>query len=87
MKCKKLLTVSGPEDLIINRFFSDISVKRRETILTISYSIETDTPVQTEIVRVNSLGTTVITEITRFKNRSLGYVYLKPIQNLHSCFL
>ena len=38
----------------------------RETTLTFSYSIETGSPVETEIVRVVSLSTTEIIEITRF---------------------
>ena len=43
-----------------------MSVLLRETTLTILDSIETGSPVETEIVRVVSLSTTEITEITRF---------------------
>ena len=50
-----------------NRFISDISGVRRETTFSISYSIEIGRPVETETVRVVSLCTTEITEITRFK--------------------
>ena len=41
----------------------------RETTLIISDSIETGSHVETEIVRVVSLGTTEITEITRLKKK------------------
>ena len=44
---------------------SDISVALRETILAISNSIETGSPVETEIVRVVSLTITEKTAITR----------------------
>ena len=39
-----------------------------ETTLTISYSIDIVSPVESEIVRVVSLSTTEITDITGFKN-------------------
>ena len=45
----------------------DISVAPRKIALIISDSIETDSSVETEIVRVVSLSPTEITEITRFK--------------------
>ena len=51
---------------------TDISVVLRETCLTISDSIETGPPIETDIVRVVSLSTTETSEITRFKNRSSG---------------
>ena len=54
---------------IFNRINSDIFVELRETTLTISDSIEAGSPVETEIVRVVSLSTTEITEITRFKKK------------------
>ena len=58
--------------------FSDISVALRKTILTISDSIETGPPVESEIVRVVSLSTTEITEITRFRRKIIfRAVYLK----------
>ena len=60
-----LLKVYYPEDRICNR----ISVVLRETTLTISDSIETGSPVETEIVRVISLRTTEITEIIRLKKK------------------
>ena len=50
-----------PEDLIFNRVISVIS----ETTLTISDSIETESPVESEIGRVASLSSMEITEITR----------------------
>ena len=37
----------------------------------------TDLTVETETIRVVSLSTTEITEMTRFKNRSAGSGYLK----------
>ena len=48
-----------------NRVISDISVVLREITVTISDSIETVSPVESEIVRVFSLSTTEITEKTR----------------------
>ena len=56
----------NPEDQIFNRVISDISVIQRETTLSILDSIETGTPVETEIVKVVSL-VTEITEIIRYK--------------------
>ena len=56
-----------PEDRIFYPVISDISVALRETTLTISDSIETDSPVETELVRVDALGTTKMTNISRFK--------------------
>ena len=53
-----------PEDGIFNRVFSDISVVLRATTLTISGSIETDSPVESEILRVVSHSTTEKIEIT-----------------------
>ena len=52
-----------------------------ETTLTIPDSIETASPVETELVRVTSPSTTETTELTRFKKktRSLGSVYLKVV--------
>ena len=51
---------------IFKHVISDISVVLRETTTTTSDSFETGTPVETEIVKVVSLSTTEITEITRF---------------------
>ena len=63
----------GPDNRLLNRVISVISIAPRETTLTISDSIEAGSPVETEEVRVISLGTTEITEITRFfKNRPSG---------------
>ena len=56
----------NPEDQIFNRVISDISVIQTKTTLTILDSIETGTPVETEIVKVVSL-VTEITEIIRYK--------------------
>ena len=56
------------EDRVFNRVISDISVVLGETTLTISDSVETGSPVESEIVRVVSLRTAELTEITRFKN-------------------
>ena len=64
---KVLLRHPDPEDRIFNRFISDISIVLRETTLTISGSIETVSPVESERVRVVSLSSTEITEITRFQ--------------------
>ena len=57
------------EDRMLNSIISDISIVQRETTLTISDSIETGSNVETEIVRVVSLSTTEITEITRLKTK------------------
>ena len=59
------------KDRISNRVISDASVVLRETTLTFSDSIETGLPVKTEIVRVVSLSTTEITEITRLKKNTI----------------
>ena len=56
-----------PENRIFKRVISDISVVLRETTLTISDSIEIVSPVESEIMRVNSLSTTGISEITQLK--------------------
>ena len=52
---------SDPEGYIYICVISDISVVRIETTLTISDSILTGSPVETEIVRVISLSTTELT--------------------------
>ena len=57
-----IFKVPHPDDLNFNRVISDISVVLRETTLTISDFIETDSPVETEIVVVIYLSTTEITE-------------------------
>ena len=67
-----ILKVSLFEDRILYHVIMDISVVLRETCLTISDSIETGPPFETDIVRVVSLSTTETSEITRFKNRSSG---------------
>ena len=54
------------EDRIFNRVISDISVVLWETTLTISESLRTGSPVESEIVRVVSLSTTEIPKITRY---------------------
>ena len=57
--------VSIPEDRIFNRVISNISVVLRETTLTITDSIGTGSPVESEIVRVVFPSTTEMAEITR----------------------
>ena len=61
------LTYPDPVGRIFNRVISDISVILWDNTLIISDSIEKDSPVETEIVRVLSLSTPEITEVTRFK--------------------
>ena len=56
-----------PEDRIFNRLILDISFVLRENTLTFSDSIETLSPVEFVLVRVVSLSTTEVTEITRLK--------------------
>ena len=61
------LRCQDPEDQIFHGAISDISVVLvvlGETTLTMPNSIETDSPVETVIVRVVSLSTREITEIT-----------------------
>ena len=58
-----------PEDGIFNRVIFDISIVLRETTLTVSDSIET--------VKLVSLSTTEITQITRLRNGPSGYGYIK----------
>ena len=55
---------------IFNRFISFISVVLQETTLTISVSTGELVSMETEIVRVVSLSSTEISEITRLKIRS-----------------
>ena len=59
------------EDRIFNRnrVISDISILQREATLTILDSIETISPVETEIVRVVSVSTMEITEMTRLRKK------------------
>ena len=64
--------VFDPEDQNFNCVVSDISALLRETTLTISVSNETGSPVKFKIVRVVSLSTTELSEITRLKLRYLG---------------
>ena len=63
------LRYSDPEDRMFDRIIYDVSIVLRETTLTISDSIVTGTPVESEIERVVSLSTTKISEITRFKKK------------------
>ena len=58
-------------------------VVRRKTTLTISVSTSEPVCMVSEIVRMVSLSTTEISEITRLKIRSSGYEYL----NTQWCFL
>ena len=71
-KCFQLKSLD-PEDQIFNRVLSDISVPLRQTTLNTSDSMETDSPFETEKVRVVSLSTMEITEITRFKKKKKRY--------------
>ena len=68
---RNLIEVScpDPEYRIFNRVISDISVVLRETILTVQHYIETVSPVKS--VRVISISTTEITDITRLKKTDL----------------
>ena len=70
MSFGKGLSYPDSEDRIFNRVITDISVVLKETTLTISDSIETGSPVETKIVRVVSLKTTEIIEITRLKEKN-----------------
>ena len=56
-----------PVDRIFNRFILQIAVVLWETILTILDSIETGSPVESEIMRVVSPSTREITEVTRMR--------------------
>ena len=60
------LRYSDPVHRISNRVISDISVVLRETTLTISDSIETDLPQDSEMMRVVSLSITERIEIHDF---------------------
>ena len=71
-------------DQIFNCVISDISVVQRETTLTISDSIVKGLPVESKILRVVSLSTIEIKEITRLKLKKTththtfsGFWYLK----------
>ena len=58
---------SDPGDRVFNCVISDISIVLRETTFTISDSIQTgSSPVDSEIVRVDSLSTMDMTELIRF---------------------
>ena len=60
--------VSYPDDRLFNLVISDSSVVLRETTRTISDSIETGSPVKSEIVRVVSLNSVEEFVITRYKD-------------------
>ena len=62
-----ILRYSDSEEQILNHVTSYISIVLKETNLIISDSIETDSPVKSEIMRVVSLSTKEITKITRFE--------------------
>ena len=64
-----MLRYPDAEDRIFNRVVSIISVVRRETTFTVLDSIETVSPVESEIVRVAFLSISELTEITRFKKK------------------
>ena len=65
----------------LNRVISVISVVLRETNLTIPVSTGEPVSLESEIVRVTSLSTTEISEITRLKIRSSGSEYLNSLPN------
>ena len=67
---RKYLRYPNPKDRIFNCVILDISVELRETILIISDSIETCSPVESEIVRNVSLCRTEMTEIIRFEKEN-----------------
>ena len=56
-----IVRYSDPENRIFNRVISDISVVLRETPPTISDSIQTGSPAESERVREVFLGTVAIT--------------------------
>ena len=68
MSFGKELGYTDAKDRIFNRVIWDISIVLRETTLTISDSIETASPVESEIVRLVSI---VTTEITRNPSSSI----------------
>ena len=55
---------------------SDISIIQWETAGTISDSIEIGSPVESEMVRVVSLSTTEISELTRFKKKKKKTIFM-----------
>ena len=73
------IKVSLPRRSDFNRVISDIFAVQWETTLTISDSIETDTPFETEVVKVVSFSTTEITDLPRTDT-------FTKISKLMSCF-
>ena len=72
-----VLKVSDPEDrFFLIRAISEISVVLSKTTLIISDSTGEPVSMESEIVRVDSLSATEISEITRFKIRSSWSRYL-----------
>ena len=68
----KIFKVSIPEHRIFNRVFSDFSVVLRETTLAVSDSTVTSLLDESEIVRVVSLYTMEVSEVTRLeKNKKI----------------
>ena len=65
--CGNGLRNRDPDGRVYNRAVLDISVVLWETILAISDSIETSSPIETETIGVVSLSTTEITEMIRFQ--------------------
>ena len=66
-----------PQDRFLNGVIWIISVVLRGNDLIILDSIGEPVSMESELVRVISLGTTEISEITRLKIRSLGSEYLR----------
>ena len=80
--CPGQFKVSGSRRLVFNRVIMVISVVLRETNLTISVSTGGPVSKEYEIVRVVSLSTTEISEITRLEVRSSGSGFLKSLAQL-----
>ena len=70
----------APEGFL-NRVIAAISVALRETTLTISDSNDKTISLESETVKVVSLSTMEISEITWLQIRFLGSRYLNPLPN------
>ena len=83
-----VLRYSALEIGFTNRVTSVISVLQRETTLINPDSTGEPVSMESKIVRVVSLSTTEISEITRLKIRSAGSKYLKfvPVGKVYNPF-
>ena len=63
----------------LNRVFSIISIELRETLLTVSVSTDKPVSIESERVRVVSLGTKEISEIMRLRIRSSRWYTLRAL--------